>query len=204
MKRRYRHILTMIIILGGICSLTHVSLAEDSTRQQVKHKADLLKVWGLQPRSTARTKGSALLKGVEQVKRIETVPEDQIQDVSQNYEQLTKLRVAEMMIQFAYDSDVIEGQSSFDVLQFCAEVLQEHPEIKVVIAGHTDSDGAVDYNLQLSQRRAASVRTYLNTRYQIDDTRFVIAAYGEEQPLMSNDSDEGKARNRRVEIIRYQ
>ena len=108
-----------------------------------------------------------------------------------------------MLIHFAYDSDEIHPDSE-PLLKSCIEVLQEHPDIKVVIAGHADSIGSRRYNLDLSHRRAESVKRYLMQHSPIDPARFLVRAFGETQPIETNDTEWGRAQNRRVEFIRYQ
>jgi len=83
------------------------------------------------------------------------------------------------------------------VLNGAAQTLQNNPEIEVEVAGHTDSDGAADYNESLSARRAATVRDYLMRR-GVDGSRMTTRGYGETQPIADNSSATGKAANRRV------
>jgi OOP family OmpA-OmpF porin len=83
------------------------------------------------------------------------------------------------------------------VLREAAESLKRNPTIKVEVAGHTDSDGDVDYNEGLSARRAATVRDYLIAQ-GVSPARMTSRGYGELQPIADNSTSEGKARNRRV------
>lgn len=78
--------------------------------------------------------------------------------------------------------------------------LEQYPERNAVIEGHTDNVGNVDYNLALSQRRADSVKLYL-VENGISSQRLTTKGLGQEQPLASNDSADGRRSNRRVEII---
>lgn len=89
-----------------------------------------------------------------------------------------------------------EAKTNIDKL---AVILNKYPDTKIVVEGHTDSDGSDDYNLKLSQLRAQSVANYVSIQ-QVDPTRFTIMGYGESQPVAGNDSPEGKQQNRRVEI----
>jgi outer membrane protein OmpA-like peptidoglycan-associated protein len=89
-----------------------------------------------------------------------------------------------------------EARTNIDKL---AVILNKYPDTKIVVEGHTDSDGSDDYNLKLSQLRAQSVANYVSS-HQVDPTRFTIMGYGESQPVAGNDSPEGKQSNRRVEI----
>jgi outer membrane protein OmpA-like peptidoglycan-associated protein len=82
-----------------------------------------------------------------------------------------------------------------------AKILQDNPSIKVEIQGHTDSDGSDEYNLQLSDRRAQSVVTYIIQNFGIEAGRLTGRGYGESQPVASNATPEGKALNRRVEFV---
>jgi OmpA-OmpF porin, OOP family len=85
------------------------------------------------------------------------------------------------------------------VLDEVAETLKDHPDIKVEIAGYTDWIGSQEYNLKLSQRRADAVRTYLISKGVAAD-RMTAVGYGKENPIASNETDEGRAMNRRIEF----
>ena len=89
------------------------------------------------------------------------------------------------------------ARSSLDEV---VKLLKAYPENKVKIEGHTDSVGTADYNLQLSQLRAASVAKYL-IQEEIPTSRIEIAGYGETKPVDSNATVQGRQQNRRVEII---
>ncbi len=87
-----------------------------------------------------------------------------------------------------------------DNLGAVIDVLARHPERAVSIEGHTDSSGPDDVNLALSERRARSVRESLIAQ-GADPSRITATGFGESQPIASNDTAEGRARNRRVEIV---
>jgi outer membrane protein OmpA-like peptidoglycan-associated protein len=91
--------------------------------------------------------------------------------------------------------------NSHAVLDNVVEVLNEYPEIEIEIQGHTDSQGSDSYNLDLSQRRANSVRAYLLQK-GIAASRISAVGYGESIPRATNDTAEGRAQNRRVEFLR--
>ncbi len=84
-------------------------------------------------------------------------------------------------------------------LQKLATILNKYPDTQILVEGHTDSDGNEDYNMDLSLRRANSVQNYL-TSQQVEPIRMHTQGYGETQPVASNETVEGKAQNRRVEI----
>jgi OOP family OmpA-OmpF porin len=88
---------------------------------------------------------------------------------------------------------------SFNVLDRAVQVLKEYPEIKLEIQGHTDNRGKADYNRDLSQRRAESVRSYLVSRGIASD-RLTAVGYGLDQPVADNASESGRSRNRRTEF----
>ncbi len=103
-------------------------------------------------------------------------------------------------IQFDFDSAAIKAES-IPILEEVANNLLTHPTLKQVeIQGHTDSDGPNRYNADLSQRRMDSVMGYLVER-GLDPDRLVPVGYGEECPLVANDTPENKAINRRVQFI---
>lgn len=80
-----------------------------------------------------------------------------------------------------------------------AEILQKYPDTNILIEGHTDSSGKDDYNMSLSEKRAKSVQGYL-TQQSVSSSRMTAKWYGESKPIATNDTEEGKAKNRRVEI----
>ena len=103
-------------------------------------------------------------------------------------------------VYFDYNQATIRADS-FVVVDDVLAVLREHPELhKVEIGGHTDSDGSSAYNQDLSQRRVDAVRAYLIER-GIDADRLVARGYGESRPVATNRTDDGKAKNRRVEFV---
>ena len=104
-------------------------------------------------------------------------------------------------ILFDVNSDKIKPES-YGVLKDIATVLNENPDVKVKIIGHTDADGKDADNLTLSQQRAASVKNALASDFKVDASRMQTDGKGESQPVDKNDSAVGKANNRRVEFIK--
>ena len=78
--------------------------------------------------------------------------------------------------------------------------MHQNPTITIEIAAHTDDVGNEEYNFKLSERRDKSVIVYLNKK-GIANTRFAPKGYGKSKPLIPNDTEEGRALNRRVELI---
>ena len=104
-------------------------------------------------------------------------------------------------ITFDVNSDKIKPES-YGTLKDIAAVLTENAGVKIKIVGHTDSDGDDAKNLDLSKRRAASVKNELSKTFGIDASRMETDGKGETQPIAPNDSPSNKAQNRRVELIK--
>ena len=101
-------------------------------------------------------------------------------------------------ITFATDSAVF--QTGFNnILDSVAIVLKKYDKTLINVTGHTDSTGSDDYNLKLSQQRAVAVGNYLNLR-GVNASRLVVRGMGESMPIASNDTEAGRAQNRRVEL----
>jgi len=104
-------------------------------------------------------------------------------------------------ILFDVNSDVIKSQS-YDVVNQFGDALKANPTLKIKITGHTDSDGNASNNMELSKKRAASVKKYLLANYSIDDSRIETDGKGATQPVADNSTATGKAKNRRVEFLK--
>ena len=115
-------------------------------------------------------------------------------------EQLEKHRKAITWgINFDFNSDTIRPVSE-PVLKEIAQAMSDRPDWKLNVTGHTDNIGGHKYNLDLSQRRAAAVKKALVERYHIDPNRLSTSGDGDSAPIDTNDTLEGRARNRRVEL----
>jgi outer membrane protein OmpA-like peptidoglycan-associated protein len=104
-------------------------------------------------------------------------------------------------IYFDFASDHLRPEST-PVLQDIAEVLRNNSDWKLSVGGHTDNIGGDAYNLDLSNRRAAAVKRALVEQYQIAADRLHPVGYGASRPKATNDTVEGRALNRRVELVR--
>ena len=102
-------------------------------------------------------------------------------------------------IEFETDSSMITPKGIETIKKIYA-VLKKYPNVKIEIAGHTDSDGDAAYNQKLSQERVDMVKKAL-VEFGLNGDRFTTKGYGESKPLVPNDSPENKAKNRRVEFI---
>lgn len=104
-------------------------------------------------------------------------------------------------VNFDYDKATLR-QEDHDIIDKNAADLKTWGDVNVEVAGHTDSRGSDKYNMNLSQQRAAAVRTYLISK-GISADRLTAKGYGESQPVADNNTDEGRFKNRRVELIQY-
>ena len=103
-------------------------------------------------------------------------------------------------ILFETDKAVIRPES-FDLVNEITQVIKDNPRIKKIsVEGHTDDVGSKKYNKKLSDKRAAAVVAYL-VEHGVEESRLVSEGHGEDIPLVPNDSDENREKNRRVEFI---
>lgn len=113
-----------------------------------------------------------------------------------------QLRKGDMLtfcnIKFEFDRDELR-EEYIPILSESVQLFRNHPQMIVEIRGHTDSDGDAEYNQDLSERRAASVKEFLVTE-GVDPNRLRVVGFGEHRPIADTETEEGRARNRRVEF----
>lgn len=114
---------------------------------------------------------------------------------------MTEGKLVTYGIYFDVNKDEVKPES-YGTLKEIANILNEVPDVKVKIVGHTDSDGADAANLDLSKRRAASVKAELAKSFGVNADRLETDGMGESQPVATNDTPVNKALNRRVEFIK--
>lgn len=107
---------------------------------------------------------------------------------------------ATLDIKFRTNKADIQPQYHAELANF-ADVLKRHPDLKVVIEGHTDNVGGAPFNQKLSQRRADSVKRYMTEKFGIESSRLKAVGYGLTKPIASNATTAGRAKNRRVEAV---
>ncbi len=134
--------------------------------------------------------------------------DQQAKELEQNIPGATIQRVGEG-IAVTFASGILFPFNSTDILpagrtnlQELAKSLEKYPNSDVLIVGHTDSVGTDAYNLDLSQRRAQAAATYLQS-LGVPASRLRTVGRGESEPIQPNDTDEGRQRNRRVEVAIY-
>jgi len=111
-------------------------------------------------------------------------------------------RVVLYGIYFDIDQDRIRNDSN-PMLKEIAKLLSTDPQLNIRVVGHTDNQGKPEYNLDLSRRRAATIVRELTSKYSIAANRLDSFGCGLYAPVAPNDSEEGRAKNRRVELIKW-
>jgi OOP family OmpA-OmpF porin len=197
---------------GTFNHLTGVKLPEDHTRELAeKHNVCFYMIssatkWQAEKRLTDMAKANACSRVIPieafinnpgyMTGALYTVKSSAVVETT------TEARIAGLKAQngnFDFNRDNIrpEFQNELDEV---GTFLQNNPGAYVMLVGYTDSIGSEEYNLDLSLRRANSAANYLTSNHNIDRGRIVVNYYGEANPIASNDTDEGRAQNRRVEV----
>ncbi|MBH1959315.1 MAG: OmpA family protein [Flavobacteriia bacterium] len=131
----------------------------------------------------------------KQAKEIkETLPGAEVERVGEGI----RVTMKENMVNFGFDSSDLTSAAKAN-LDKLAQVLKNNLDTNINIYGHTDSKGTDAYNLSLSERRAAAVKSYLISQ-GVSSSRMLTMGVGENEPVASNDTDAGRAENRRVEF----
>ena len=131
----------------------------------------------------------------KQAKEIkETLPGAEVERVGEGI----KVTLKENMVNFGFESSDLTAAAKAN-LDKLVTVLANNPDTNINIYGHTDSKGADEYNQKLSERRANSVKSYLSSK-GIAASRMNSMGVGEAEPIATNDTDAGRAQNRRVEF----
>ncbi len=128
---------------------------------------------------------------------------DQVQtgdlDEAARQKELALNRFLNENVHFAFDSYALDSMAQ-DLLKRKADWLGENPDAQILIEGHCDERGTVEYNLALGDRRAASSKNFLIT-LGVDAARLSTVSYGEERPLDMGQSEEAWAKNRRAQFV---
>ena len=119
-------------------------------------------------------------------------------DEDEKFDIMEKINLLSKRIYFKSSSDQLKVES-YQPLNEIADVMTDYPDSRFKIEGHTDSRGNDNYNLQLSKKRSKSVYNYL-TKKNISSDRLSSRGYGETRPIATNETEQGRQKNRRVEI----
>ena len=103
-------------------------------------------------------------------------------------------------VEFDTNKAVVK-EKYYDEIKRVADFMKEFPNTTAAIEGHTDNIASAAYNQKLSEKRANSVRQYLIDKFGIDGSRLTAIGYGLTKPIASNDTEEGRQKNRRVEAV---
>lgn len=136
--------------------------------------------------------GNKMDKQAKEIK--ETLPGAEVERVGEGI----KVTMKENMVNFGFDSSNLTADAKVN-LDKLATVLANNPDTNINIYGYTDSKGTDSYNLSLSDRRAAAVKSYLASK-GVSSSRMNTMGMGEADPVATNDTDAGRAQNRRVEF----
>ena len=116
------------------------------------------------------------------------------------YRQLDNVLIRAQGFSFKPGSSEIES-SNFTLLNKINDAISRFPNSKILVSGHTDSTGSAELNLALSKNRARTVADFMSQVGNIDVNRIQSNGFGKEKPVASNETVEGRAQNRRVEIL---
>ena len=131
--------------------------------------------------------------------RNDYLDEDGCPDIAPSLVRVTRQRVLPKQNVLFRTGQAIIDTSSFGLLNDILQVLQDAPDMRLRIEGHTDSEGGEATNLELSRERAVAVRKYL-VKEGIDPERLIASGFGETRPIDTNRTPRGRSVNRRVEF----
>ena len=129
--------------------------------------------------------------------------ENELRGMNTEVEQQDDVLLLTLDAELSFNVDSVElGYEAKPLLRSIAKVMEEHRNLKVKITGHADGSGDDQHNIELSEKRAKEVSRFIGN-HNISFSRIKVAAMGDTDPICENDSIEGKACNRRVELEFY-
>jgi len=198
------------ISLELVTYIENLRAAEQSLMQE--SEANILRLADMEEevRALDERLGGATVERAALVQRLEAQAR-----VKEQFEQVEKMfgrsearvfregdRVILRLVGLTFDSGKSEiKQSSFDLLAKVERAIDVFPSSELVIEGHTDSYGGDESNQALSQQRAESVQQYMVNAMRIPSYRLIATGYGETNPVANNETESGRARNRRIDIV---
>ncbi|MDD3626181.1 MAG: PorV/PorQ family protein [bacterium] len=176
------------------------AMAEEEARRKAEEEARRLQALADQQKQTELLAAQQKLLEEER-KKLEDAMKNAAEDKNLEIREESRGLVLNLVgINFASGSATIPS-SAYQSLDRAAAIIQSYPDVQIRIEGHTDSIGPETSNQTLSQQRAESVRNYLIQKAGIPSHLITAYGFGESKPIASNDTEEGRFRNRRVEII---
>ena len=133
------------------------------------------------------------------VKLVEKADPDSPAPLEPGYYLEPKLVLLET-IQFDKGDPVITPEM-YERLHYVARFIRSFPQFPLILEGHTDSSGKASSNIELAKKRAEGVRLFLNEVYRLPMNQMHAIGYGQERPIATNSTEEGRYRNRRVDIV---
>ena len=203
-----KRILTLFVLMVFLLAAVHCASWNKTTRGAVIGGAGGAVVGGVIGRAAGSTLLGAILGaaiGGAAGAYIGSYMDKQAAEMQRDLEGAEVQRIGEG-IKITFDSGILYDIDKSDLrpvsktnLADLAKILNKYPDTNILIEGHTDDTGTDEHNMTLSKDRAQSVSTYLATA-EVTSSRFSITGYGETQPIVTNDTPEGRQKNRRVDI----
>jgi OOP family OmpA-OmpF porin len=136
----------------------------------------------------------------------EIIIDKRISDCGANQKAIVTKKTKKAKVTIALNVEFATGKAIvneryYDNIKNVADFMKDNPKSTITIEGHTDSVGNAVYNKKLSLQRAKSVRQYIIDKFGIDGKRIKAVGYGKTQPIATNDTEEGRQKNRRVEAV---
>lgn len=189
-------IMTAVLLLAAFGASGAQELSFPQTEQQIVDTLSFKDGVTVYQGDTYVSKGGRVYKVIEgkryRLRGLQVIPADNL------------LPKAAALIQFDFDSAEVKPDSYRLLDQFGKAFGDRLAEAKICITGHTDNSGEMDYNQALSEKRANAVANYLIDRHHISQMRIIAIGAGETAPIASNETEGGRAKNRRVEFLRLE
>lgn len=208
-QKKFFFFVIVLMMLFTACSDQEETAREPDNQEETRVEVDM---------EESQTHDEEEQKKAEENDAPMTIPEISAPDVSPPKNiQPPEISAPEVSVSVENDSIIMEvpddllfdfddatlREDAKDLLAEISKELEDYSEADVEIHGHTDNQGDPSYNKRLSEDRAKAVESYFQEREELDHLNFITKGFGETVPLVSNDSEENRAKNRRVEILIY-
>jgi outer membrane protein OmpA-like peptidoglycan-associated protein len=195
------HVSPKTVECGNEVSLTITALAPDAEEVYYSWEIDG-EVFDSGPKAIWKTPTCKSFKDPQQLYTIRGTASDGECSMVQSFQvQVLCDCPLDLMVNFEFGKADLDGTARA-ILDELGSTLNNYPSYSVLIEGHTDYIGTNPSNQALGERRAEAVKEYLVTRWDVQPERFMTMSFGEESPIAPNETDKGRAQNRRAEIFR--